>query len=55
MVSGVIVLGFICELGEFEIFSRTGGELEDNLLRSSFLGYNRAGAVENHDDDDQSD
>ncbi len=28
---------------------------EDNLLRSSFLGYSRVGAVENRDDDDQSD
>ena len=26
-----------------------------NLLKSSFLGYSRAGAVENRDDDDQSD
>ena len=30
-------------------------KLEDNLLRSSFLCYSRAGAVENRDDDDQSD
>jgi hypothetical protein len=55
MASGIIVLGFIRELGEFGLFSRTRGELEDILLRSSFLGYNRAGAVENRDDDDQSD
>jgi hypothetical protein len=30
-------------------------KLEDKLLRRSFLGYSRAGAVENRDDDDQSD
>jgi hypothetical protein len=30
-------------------------KLTENLLKSSFLGYSRAGAVENRDDDDQSD
>ncbi len=55
MASGIIVLGFICELGEFGIFLRTRGGLEDKLLRSSFLSYSRAGAVENRDDDDRSD
>ena len=30
-------------------------KLTENLLKSSFFGYSRAGAVENRDDDDQSD
>ena len=30
-------------------------KLTENLLKSSFLGYSRAGAVEDRDDDDQSD
>ena len=32
----------------------SGVIVEDKLQRSSFLGYSRAGAVENRDDDDQS-
>ena len=45
----------ICELGEFGKFSRTGESRKKNLLGSSFLGHSRTGAVENRDDDDQSD
>ncbi len=53
MASGVIVLGFNHELESSE-FSRELGKLEDKLLRSNFLGYSRVGAVENCDDNDQS-
>ena len=42
-------------LGEFGYFSRAGEKRQRNLLGSSLLGYSRAGAVENRDDDDQSD
>jgi hypothetical protein len=44
----------IRELGEFGQFSRAGESQKRNLLGSSLLGYSRAGAVENLDDDDQS-
>ncbi len=54
MASGVIVLGFIHELESSE-FSRELGKLDDKLLMSNFLGYSRAGTVENRDEDDQSD
>ena len=43
------------ELGEFGYFSRAGEKRQRNLLGSNLLGYSRAGAVENRDDDDQSD
>ena len=45
----------IRELGEFGQFSRTEEFWKRNLLGCSFLGYSRAGAVENRNDDDQSD
>jgi hypothetical protein len=49
--------GVICLFEETGDGVRSHGEmkLKDNLLGSSFLGYSRAGAVENRDDDDQSD
>ena len=51
------------EKGVIRLFEETGdgirrhGEMKltENLLKSSFLSYSRAGAVENRNDDDQSD
>ena len=54
MASGVIVLGFYSRTRRVRNFLINWRKLEDKLLRSSFLGHNRAGAVENRDDDDQS-
>jgi hypothetical protein len=54
MASGVIVLGFNSRTRRVRKVLANWRKLEDNLLRSSFLGYIRAGAVENRDDDDQS-
>ncbi len=54
MASGVIVLGFNLQTRRVRKVLAKWRNLEDNLLRSSFLGYSRAGAVENRDDDDQS-
>ena len=42
----------IRELGEFGYFSRAGEKRKRNVLGRSLLGYSRAGAVENRDDDD---
>jgi len=55
MASGVIVLGIYSRTRRVRKVLANWRRLEENLLRSSFLGYSRAGAVENRDDDDQSD
>jgi hypothetical protein len=55
MASGIIVLGFYFRTRRVRKVLANWRKLEDKLLRSSFLGYSRAGAVENRDDDDQSD
>ena len=55
MSSGVIVLGFYSRTRRVRKVLANWRKLEENLLRSSFLGNSRAGAVENRDDDEQSD
>ncbi len=49
--------GVVCLFEETGDGVRRHGEMKltENLLKSSFLGYSRASAVENRDDDDQSD
>ncbi len=54
MASGIIVLGFYSQTRRVRNVLANWRKLEDKLLRSSFLDYNRAGAVENRNDDDQS-
>ena len=54
MASGVIVVGFYSQTRRVRKFLANRRKSEKNLLGSSFLGYSRAGAVENCDDDDQS-
>ncbi len=53
MASGIIVLGFYSRTRRVQNVLANWRKLEDKLLRSSFLGYNRTDAVENRDDDDQ--
>ena len=55
MASGVIVVGFYSQTRRVRKVLANWRKLEENLLGSSFLGYSRPGAVENRDDDDQSD
>ncbi len=55
MVSGVIVVGFYLRTRRVRKVLANWRKPEENLLGSSFLGYSRAVAVENRDDDDQSD
>ena len=55
MASGVIVVGFYSRTRIVRKVLANWRKLEGNLLGSSFLGYSRPGAVENRDDDDQSD
>ena len=55
MASGVIVLGFYPRTRRVRKVLANWRRLEEHLLRSSILGYSRAGAIENRDDDDQSD
>ena len=55
MASGVIVVGFYSRTRRVRKVLANWKKLEGNLLGSSFLGYSRPGAVENCDDDDQSD
>ena len=49
--------GVVCLFEETSDGFRRHGEMKltENLLKSRFLGYSRAGAVEDRDDDDQSD
>ena len=49
--------GVVCLFEETGDGVRRHGEMKlaENLLKCSFLGYSRAGAVENRNDDDQSD
>ena len=55
MASGVIVLGLYSRTRRVRKVLANWRKSEENLLGSSFLGYSRTGAVENRDDDDQSD
>jgi len=55
MASGVIVVGFCPRTRRVRIVLANWRKRKRNLLGSSLLGYSRVGAVENRDDDVQSD